>query len=108
ATVYQRVLNPLRVREPALGNRALQRHLAAFEADEVHVAGAGLLALAATAGGLAQPTGLPPPHPLLFFHPATSRRSQSRQLVHLNSFSAFAGFSAAVFWRCCRVRRLTG
>src|SRR3989442_4332713 len=93
------------VMDHALVNAALQGHVAAFKADEVHVAGAGLLAFAATAGGLAQPTGLPPPHPLLFLHPTTSRRSQSRQLVHLSSFSAFADFSEAAFWACWRGRR---
>ena len=40
--------------EAALGQAALQRHLAAFEADLVVAAGARLLALVATAGGLAQ------------------------------------------------------
>src|SRR5207302_3450532 len=52
ADVDERVLDAEGVGEPALGNPALQRHLAALEADEVHVAGAGLLALAAAAGGL--------------------------------------------------------
>src|SRR5690606_2711607 len=41
-------------REAALGQAALQRHLAAFETDLVKTARAGLLALMATAGGLAQ------------------------------------------------------
>src|SRR3989442_13299392 len=96
------------VMDHALVNAALQGHVAAFKADEVHVAGAGLLAFAATAGGLAQPTGLPPPHPLLFLHPTTSRRSQSRQLVHLSSFPAFADFSEAAFRACWRGRRAQG
>ena len=38
----------------ALGQAAMQRHLAAFEAHLVESAGTGLLALVATAGGLAQ------------------------------------------------------
>ncbi len=40
--------------EAALGQAALQRHLAAFEADLVEAAGTRLLALVAATGGLAQ------------------------------------------------------
>ena len=40
--------------EAELREAPLERHLAALEALEVHVAGAGLLALAAAAGGLAE------------------------------------------------------
>ncbi len=40
--------------EAELRQAALERHLAALEPLEVHVARAGLLALAAAAGGLAQ------------------------------------------------------
>ena len=40
--------------EAALRQAALQRHLAAFEADLVEAARARLLALVAAAGGLAQ------------------------------------------------------
>src|SRR5205823_12318700 len=83
ADVDQRVLQPERVGEPALRDPALDGHLPTLEADEVHVAGAGLLALAAPAGGLAGPAGLPAPDSLLFFHSTTARRRQSRQLVHL-------------------------
>jgi hypothetical protein len=47
------VLQRLRL-EATLGQATLQRHLAAFEADLVVPTGARLLALVATAGGLAQ------------------------------------------------------
>src|SRR5207237_6619189 len=83
ADVDQRVLYPERVGEPALRDAALDRHLAAFEAGEVHVAGAGFLALAATAGGLALAAGLAAPDPLLFFPPTATRRPRPRQLIHL-------------------------
>src|SRR5437588_2088722 len=82
ADVDERVLDAEGVGEPALGNPALQRHLAALEADEVHVAGAGLLALAAAAGGLAGAARLAATDPLLLFHAAAGRRGQLRQLIH--------------------------
>ena len=47
-------LAPEEVLEAELREAPLERHLAALEALEVHVAGAGLLALAAAAGGLAE------------------------------------------------------
>src|SRR5574337_505768 len=52
-----RALNPVFERarlEAALGQPALQRHLAAFETDLVVAAGARMLALVAAPGGLAQ------------------------------------------------------
>src|SRR5437660_6430768 len=47
ADVDERVLDAEAGGEPALGNPALQRHLAALAADEAHLAGAGLAAGAA-------------------------------------------------------------
>ena len=47
--------------EAALGQAALQRHLAAFEADLVVAAGTRLLALVAAARGLAQAEPMPRP-----------------------------------------------
>src|ERR1700722_18041530 len=55
-----------RILEADLGEAALQRHLSAFETLEVHVAAAGLLSLAATAGGLAQAGALAAPDALAF------------------------------------------
>src|SRR3954467_5268407 len=83
AHVDQRGLHPERVGDPALGDPPLDGHLPTLEADEVHVAGAGLLPLAAAAGGLAGAAGLAAPHPLLLFHSATARRRQPGQFVHL-------------------------
>jgi hypothetical protein len=51
--VHRRPLAPERILEAELRHPALQRHLAAFKALEVHVAGAGFLALPAAPGGLA-------------------------------------------------------
>src|SRR5207249_3998262 len=81
--------------EPALGDAALDGHLPALEADEVHVAGAGLLTLATSAGGLAGATGLTAPDPLLFLYSTAARRRQSRQLVHRNS--PLRGFALPAF-----------
>src|SRR5439155_23496869 len=102
ADVDQGVLQPEGVGEPALRDAALDGHLPALEADEVHVAGAGLLALAASAGGLSRAAGLTAPDPLLFLHSTTARRRQSRQLVHRNS--ALRGFAPPAFcaFRCDR------
>src|SRR5712691_6739326 len=82
------VLHPERVGEPPLGDAALDGHLPTLEADEVHVAGAGLLSLPAAAGRLAGPAGLSPAYPLPFLHSPTRRWSQSAQLVHLVSSNA--------------------
>src|SRR5207237_6996136 len=73
--------------------------------DEVHVAGAGLLALAAAAGGLALARGLPAPDALLFFRASASGRSQSAELVHRVLAYALACFAAAAFCAFLRKRR---
>src|SRR5207237_9921241 len=89
AYVDDGLLHPERVGEAPLGDPALEGHLAALEADEVHVAGAGLLHLPAPAGRLAGPARLPPPDPLLLLHAPTGRWSESRQLVHLIPLRSF-------------------
>src|SRR6267143_1206202 len=88
AHVDDGVLHPERVGEAPLGDPALDGHLPTLEADEVHVAGAGLLSLPAAACRLARPAGLPTPDPLLFLHSTAGGGSQSAQLVHLVSFNA--------------------
>src|SRR4051812_43051566 len=80
--VHHRVLDPEMVREAAFRHAALDGHLPTLEPDEVHVAGAGLLTLAAPSGGLAEPARLPAPDPFLFLHPSAARRSQLAELVH--------------------------
>src|SRR5207248_2094485 len=82
ANVHDRVLDPERIREAALREASLDRHLPALEAEEVHVARARLLSLAAAAGGLAGTARLAPPDPLALLHSAAARGSQSAQLVH--------------------------
>ena len=75
-------LEPEGVGEPELREAALQRHLPALEALEVHVARAGLLALGAAARRLALPGGLAATDALLLLDTAARRRLQIRQLVH--------------------------
>src|SRR5207302_5716536 len=85
ADVDQRVLDAEGVGEPALGDAPLDGHLPALEADEVHVAGAGLLALAAAAGGLAGARRLATADALLLFDASATGRGQLAQLVHFTS-----------------------
>src|SRR3954465_759836 len=80
--VDHRILDPEMVREAAFRHAALDGHLPTFEPDEVHVAGARFLPLAAPSGGLPEPARLPAADPLLFLHPSTCRRSQLAELVH--------------------------
>src|SRR5678815_4287667 len=84
AHVHHRERLAVRRVEAELWEAPLKRALSALEALEPHVAGARLLALAAAAGGLAQPGALTSAHALLPV-PAVLRPPQSGEGFHVTA-----------------------